>query len=119
MVHQRGVGVRARVRLPVNVAVWQSLRLAIDYVSEDPALSAWGTRASGRFPAEWVPERATRYCMIIAPAAEGGDFLDLASFEVARDRPACDAVVRRTGARERGGTGDGGGTGRVSYRHQS
>ena len=84
----KGVGVRILARLPVNVAKWQVLHLALDYVASDDAISAWTDRAVGLPPKAWNATRESRMCEMGAPRQEGGAFIDLISLIVSQSQVA-------------------------------
>ena len=77
-----GAGLRATVRLPITVAQWQALSLALAFVATDAALAEWTGREDGLFSASWNAAQGNRSCGVRVPRAEGGENLSRVAFTV-------------------------------------
>lgn len=73
----QGAGVNVHVRLPIDSSQWQSLSLALDPIATDKDIANWAQRELGALPGAWVRSGAGHRCMLSAPMAEGGEYLDL------------------------------------------
>lgn len=78
-----GIGMRARVRLPITASQWQSISIGLRYVTSDSGLAQWKTRATGEFSSRWDELDSRRHCTFHAPRGEGGEYMDLVAFVAA------------------------------------
>ena len=79
----RGAGVRLRARIPLSIAQWQRLTVGLDPFASDDSLRAWPNRGRGLQPESWIALRQQSACVMHAPRAEGGEFVDVIDFAAA------------------------------------
>jgi hypothetical protein len=80
---RRGLGLRAKVRIPVNSPQWQSLFVGFDYFAPPDTLAMWTRRTEGLPPSTAGQRSVPRSCAFWAPREEGGPFMKTSGFAAA------------------------------------